>query len=495
MLKQSTEGPAYPETKNGRGVRPGIAHRMEILTKEEIRAIAAASLRVLEQVGVKIEHQPALDLLRSWGADVEENLVRMPASTVEKALDSVPRRVTLHAREPRNNIDLGAGRVHFTNGFGATWIEDRASDGYRQATLADFSALMRLADALEYVDYCLFPVVPQDVPPRMLDIECTAAALNNTSKHVQLSLESAEWVDDVIEMARVVAEPGSPPPVSAGGVPNSPLHYSADVAAKFMSLARFNVPCFIVDGAMAGATAPVTLAGALTLQNAEVLAGVVLNQLAQPGAPVIYGTFTGGFDMRSMKLALGGPEVALISAATAQLAEFYGIPLGYATAGAADSNKGDLQCGIEKVSGLMLAGLAGVEVIHNAIGLLGGGMCTSPAQMVIDNDICRLVSYCLQGLRVDERSLAEEVIASVGPKGQYIAIEHTASEFRQALFLAPLFDRDSIRDRQRMGESVLCTRAELEAKQLIERHHPLPLSNDQKKAIEVVRKMAHSRIA
>jgi trimethylamine--corrinoid protein Co-methyltransferase len=418
-------------------------------------------------------------------------MARIPTRVVEKAIHSAPSKVTLYARNPDQNLYLGEGNVHFTSGFGATWVRDAGTGKVHDATREDLVLFTRLADALEFVHMVLFAVVPQDVPARLLDVICTAEVLQNTSKHVQLSLEKAELIDYTFRIAREVVGKGNPLPISAGGVPNSPLHYSEDVTIKFIRLARENVPCFIVCGSMAGATAPVTLAGALAQQTAEFLAGVVIHQLANPGAPVVCGTFSGGFDMRYTKLSLGGPETTMITCVSQQLCERYGIPLGYATGGMTDSPVSDIQTGAEKMFGVLAAAMSGVDVIHDGVsGMLGAGMLTSLAQLMIDHDMGASVAYLLRGIPVSKDTLAEELIASTGPGGNFMTADHTATEFRKALFLAPMRARNLDPVNTPDHYSQIIVNADKQAKKILSSYKPLSVSDEQRAGISNIVKEA-----
>jgi trimethylamine--corrinoid protein Co-methyltransferase len=452
-------------------------------------------MEILETVGFQCDHTDAIEALRHRGARVDGSRVRLPRPLVESALDSAPAQITLPARDPQYDVELGCGRVHFTNGFGATFIQDPLEGTSQPATLQDLVRFTRLADALENVHYVLFSVVPQDIPARLLDPVCTATVLQNTRKHVQLSLETAEWLEEVVEIGRMLVEPGRPLPFSAGGVPNSPLHYTQDVIAKFMRLAQLNIPCFIVVGAMAGATAPVTLAGALAQQQAEFLAGVAIHQAANPGAPVAYGTFSGAFDMRHTKLIGAGPEAALLTAATQQLANMCGVPVGYATGGIADSPSSDVQAGAEKVFSIFSAALAGVDVIHDAVsGLLGTGMAASLAQMMIDNEICATAAYYLQGIPCDRDSIAAGLIAAVGPGGSYLTEEHTAHNFRQALYMTKLRARNSDPSLPPPTRSGYLEQAAAQAETLLQRHQPPAISVEQAESIATVLEVCQKKL-
>ena len=477
--------PRIGEQERYSGIRPQLHQRMEVLSPADLDKIHNASLRILEEVGVQFDSPEALNLLRKAGADIDDARVRFSASLVESAILSAPAKVTLYARDPAKNLYLGEGNVHFSSGFGATWVRDPDTNTVRPANLEDLRLYTRLADALELVHMVLFAVVPQDVPARMLDVICTAEVLQNTSKHIQLSLEVAELVDFALEIARQFVPKGDPLPISAGGVPNSPLHYSDDVAVKFIRLARADVPCFIVCGAMAGATAPVTLAGLLAQQNAEFLAGAVLHQLANPGAPLIYGTFSAGFDMRYTKMALGGPELSLITCASQQLCDRYHIPLGYATGGVTDSPVSDVQAGIEKTFGVLSAALAGVDVIHDgASGLLGAGMVSSLGQQLVDHDMCASIRYFLQGIPTTAEKLAEDLIISIGPDGNFMLSDHTVAELRKSLFITPMRARNLDPMNTPEQSSYLLDNAGKQAKKILSNHQPLPATQDQRLQID-----------
>ncbi len=471
-------------TKQHSGIPPNYCQRFKMLNENDLDNIHNAALRIIRTTGVQFDSPKALSLLKSVGADIEGANVRIPERIINKAIESAPSKVTLFARDSEKNVYLGEGNIHFTSGFGATWVRDSINEPVREANIDDLINFTRLADALDLVHIVLFAVVPQDISSRMLDVICTAEVLQNTSKHVQLSLESAELMDYVLKIARAVVGNNDPLPISSGGVSNSPLHYSKDVCEKYMRLARENVPCFIVCGSMAGATAPVTLAGMLAQQTAEFLAGLVLHQSANPGAPVVYGTFSGGFDMRYLKMALGGPEVSVITCATQQLCDNYGIPLGYATGGVTDSPVSDIQAGIEKTFGVLSAALAGVDVIHDGVsGLLGGGMLSSLGQQLIDYDMCASIAYFLKGLPVSESLLAEDTVNSVGSGGNFMMTDHTVKEFRESLYITPLRARNLDPLKTQEEQSFILNKAYKEARKIIASHQPNSVGDERKAEI------------
>jgi trimethylamine--corrinoid protein Co-methyltransferase len=342
------------------------------------------------------------------------------------------------------------------------------------ATLDDLRRFTILSDALDNVAYCLFHVRPYEVPTGWHDVYSAAAMLPLTGKHIHFSQDTADHTDLLIRLSEVAADgAGVEGPVfSLGCCPTSPLTYTEDACRKLLKAVPRGIPFLVVSGAMAGGTSPATLAGTLLVQNAEVLAGVVLAQLVQPGAPVIYGTFSGGMDMRSGGFVMGGVELALMQAASAQLCALYQIPLGYGSGGWTDAREPNVQAGLEKAATLWAAALAGVEVIHSAIGgMLGGAEIADYAQMMVDDELCSMVNRALRGIEVSESTLAYDLIRDVGPGGHFLDTPHTARHFRDEHFLPRMLERVTGEIRI---EGILA-RAGERARQILETHQPVQL--------------------
>jgi trimethylamine--corrinoid protein Co-methyltransferase len=421
-----------------------MSQRWQVLRPEEVQHLHDATLRLLSEVGVVFHSEAALDQLRARGAHVNGHTVRFPSSLVERAVASCPSQVTLHGRSPQRDVYLGRGAVHYTSCFGPVRVRRLGEREALPATLDDLRRFTLLADALDNVAYCLFHVRPHEVPAGWHDAYCAATMLKITDKHIHFSQDTAANTDLLIALGEVAAaDAGVEGPVfSMGGCPDSPLVYGEDVCTKLLKAVPRGIPFLIVSGAMAGGTAPATLAGTLLVQNAEVLAGVTLAQLLRPGAPLIYGSFSGGMDMRTGAFVMGGAELALMQAATAQMCELYHIPLGYGSGGWTDAREPNVQAGMEKGCTLLATALAGVEVIHSAIGgMLGAAEIADYAQMIVDDELCSMVNRYLKGIAVSEDTLALDLIREVGPGGQFVDATHTARWLRREHFLPRLLER------------------------------------------------------
>lgn len=475
-----------------KGIRLGIRNLLKVLSSSQIREIHKATMTVLEKVGVVFEEEKALELFGNAGAKVKNDVVRLSQEMVETLLKKCPSKVTLYARNPKKNVHLGANRVHYTNGYGTTFVKDLETGEIREARLDDLRNFTLLGDYLDNVHYILTQVIPQDVPQEAADVFQALTLLKSTEKHVGLSVTKSTYLGQVIELGKLAsamdrAKGGKQKFVfSLGTVPISPLRFSRDGAIRLLKLPQEKIVTRIVSGATNGATSPVSLAGTLAVQNAEIIAGICLVQIVNPGNPTICGTFAGPMDMLRGKQLWAAPESAILNAATAQLCRFYGIPIGYGTGGVADSAALDIQAGIEKTYTLLYTALSGVDVIHDAIGgLLGTAMLSSYEQMLLDDEICNMVNRGLKGMTVSPETLALDLIAEVGHHGNYLSTEHTFRHFREELFLPKFFDRRSFNERGERELQIL-EMARLQAKEILATHRPKPFLPDVEEKMDQV---------
>jgi trimethylamine--corrinoid protein Co-methyltransferase len=472
------------------GTKPLDGRTVQVLAQPDVEAIHETSLRVLEEVGVDFKDETSLKIFRqSTGASVDSSRVRLSRHLVEWAIHASPAKFTLRARNPAYDLPLGEGYIHYTSAFGATFVCNAEKRVYQEATLHDLAAYVRLADKLENVHYVLTPVIPQDIPPAIAEIYAAAVQFNNTGKHVGVGVPDSRYVDVLWEMGNLVAQAAGVdgPIYSLGATVNSPLTYSGDMLPKMVHAARHKIPLRIVSGALAGATAPVTLAGALALQNAELLAGITLCQLVNPGCPIIYGTFVGAADMRSGKWSAAGPETSLVTSVSAQLCHMYDIPLGYGTGGVTDSRVPDVRAGLDKGLTNLAAALCGVEVIHNGVsGLMAGGMAISFEQFIIDNEIARWIDRFLQGIEVNQETLAFEIIQAVGPGGQYLDQEHTVKRFRREHLISRLLSHSNQLEWPTSEAEDLVFQARRQVENMLSDQQPAALDRSTQEAIQSI---------
>jgi trimethylamine--corrinoid protein Co-methyltransferase len=427
--------------------------RYKPLTYEEIQRIHATSLRVFAEVGVEVNLPEARKLFRDAGVEVDEpsRVVKINQGLVEKLLSKAPPVVKLWGRAENGELDceIGGSAVYMATGGTALNVQDPGSKDSRRARLSDVMNMARLVEALDNIHVYMLNVYPNDIPVEDMDVNRFGAALNRTRKHVMGGVYTTEGVRNVIKMAEIIA--GSPdklrerPFISMVTCNISPFKLDERYTRLAMEVARNRIPIVVPAEPLCGATAPVTLAGNLVVQNVDTLTGVMLTQLVSPGTPVLYGCISSISDLRDMKYLSGAVEMGLMNAASAQLAQFYDLPL-YSTAGMSDSKVNDVQAGYESAITNLMVGLAGGNFIHDAAGFLEFCMTASYDKLVIDNEIIGMVMRAVQGIQVNDETLAFDVLKKAGPGGHFVSSRHTRRHMRSEQYQPQLSSREN-RDR------------------------------------------------
>ncbi|SDH70655.1 trimethylamine---corrinoid protein Co-methyltransferase [Desulfosporosinus hippei DSM 8344] len=305
---------------------------LNIFSDNELYDIHSGTLEVLEKTGIKVESKEALEIFAAGGASVnfETRVVKIPPHIVEDAIRSAPNTILLAGRNPKHDIILGGKRVHFINFGEGVSIIDPYTKEYRKTTKQDVANISRFCDAMSEMDAVLRPVAPQDVPAVAAVVHNAEVIFNNTSKHVFIGTEGGKNFKKVLKMAAAIVggeeKLRERPIFSCNVCPTSPLQLVGHCTEVIIEGARAGIAVNVLSMAMAGATSPITLAGSLVTHNAEVLSGIVLSQLTRKGAPVIYGSSTTIMDLRFATAPVGSPELGMINAGVAKLAQFYLLP-------------------------------------------------------------------------------------------------------------------------------------------------------------------------
>lgn len=419
--------------------------QLKILDEGELWEIHCASLEILERVGVAVQDEQARTLLQGVGAKLgHSDLVRFPAKVVQHALDGCAPVVLLHGRGGRPPMRVGADRMYFgTCGYSSSVIDWKSGE-LRRALLSDLEETSRLTEQLEHIDFIMPPISPEDVPVELVDRYQWRSAFLYTTKHVLNQCYGAEGFRDMLGMATDVAggleDLQAEPFVSLLISITSPLTLRRDACEVIIGGGENRIPLFIYAGPMAGATAPSTLAGCLALANAEVLAGIVLAKAVNEDVPVIYASWARTLDMKYGNVSLGAPEFGLLRAATAQLAQMYGLPSGGGGL-LTDSKLPDAQSGYEKLGTAILPALSGLNMISGAAAYAGETVSTLQGY-VIDDEVAGWVKRVVAGFETDDDRLALDLVADQGPGGQFIKEEHTLHYFRKEMWIPSLSDRE-----------------------------------------------------
>ena len=302
------------------------------LTDDELGDIHQATLDVLENTGLFIETDEALEVFDGAGAEIDHHnkIVKIPPRLVEDAIQSAPSKILLAGRDPKHDIELGTGRVHFTNFSEGIEVVDPFNGERRSPVKADLANAAKLVDCLDEIDVCEKAVGSSDMPQEVLPLHNAEAMLTNTTKHCCVGPGSGFLLQKLVQMAGAISggikKFQKRPILSFTTCPVSPLKLINECCEIIIEAAKSRSIINILSMAMAGGTSPVTLAGTLVTHNAEVLGGITLNQLVNKGAPVIYGSSTTAMDLKIGAASVGTPECAIISGAVARLARYYALP-------------------------------------------------------------------------------------------------------------------------------------------------------------------------
>ena len=418
---------------------------LEILTPDEIKKIHDATLWVIEKVGVRFPSKRALDIWASHGAlvDTGKMIVRAKGELIEDALKSCPPVYSLAARDPLQNLLLDGNHVFVgTDGCGVEVI-DLHTGQRRTSSLQDVREIALIADATEEVAFHWVPVSAQDMPTRSRGLHEIKAIWENSTKHVQTeSIYNEYEARAAMEMAELIVggkdNLRKRPVLSLMQCSASPLGHDGGSLDAALVAAEYGIPTGFMTMASNLTTGPATLAGNLVVGNAEVIAGAALIQLAFPGAPVFYAAAQTASDLRTGAYTGGGPEDFLYGAATNVLSNYYNIPLsmGSFATGAKEPN---WQAGVENSLSTFMACIAMSDMLLG-VGFLHGSRIWSFAEMMMDCEIFSIIHKTLQGIIVNDETLALDTIRAVGPSGNFLSQKHTLKNMRN-LFLPQFMDR------------------------------------------------------
>lgn len=408
---------------------------------DEIAAMHDTALRVLEDLGIRILLDEARGLFRQAGALVDEDtgMVRIGREMVADALATAPRSIRLRAADPAHEQVFEPGAALFMAGAGCPNVTD-ALRGRRPGSRESFVETLRLQQSFDVIHMHGPSAEPQDVPIHQRHYALMQEQLTNCAKPLFVYARGRGQVEqsfEMIRLARGLDEAGFRDGVWATTVinSNSPRQLDIPMARGIIDFARAGQLSLITPFCLAGAMAPITVAGALVLQHAEALAGITLAQLARPGAPVAYGGFSSNVDMKSGSPAFGTPEHIRANLGSGQLARFIGLPWRSATGAA--SNAPDAQGATETVNALWAAMLAQATVTVHAAGWLEGGLSFGYEKFILDVEALQTLAELCRPAAADTAALAYDAIAEVAPGGHFFAAAHTMERYQSA-FYAPL---------------------------------------------------------
>jgi trimethylamine--corrinoid protein Co-methyltransferase len=407
---------------------------IDYLSRNDLEKIHQASLGILEKNGIEFFSAEARDILKKGGARVEGEKVFFPPQLVMEQLALAPSQFTLHARNPNNDLTIGGDCTVTAPGYGSPYVMDYESNTRRNATYDDYITFTKLAGHSDNIDVVGGVLVePNNVEDKLRHAKMLQAAVTYTDKCLMGSAMGEKKARETVEMASIVyggIDKIRDKPVLISLInTNSPLEFDARMLDALMVYARNKQPVIIAALAMTGTTSPVTLAGSLVQQCAEILSGIVFAQMVNPGTPVVFGSASSIVDLRTGNLAIGSPEAVQMFSVIAQMARFYDIP---SRGGGAltDAILIDNQSGFESMMVLMNTVLSGTHFILHSAGLLENYMTMSFEKFICDDEMLGMVKSYMQGFQVDDETLAVDPLLSVGSGGNFIAHEHTFTHMK-----------------------------------------------------------------
>lgn len=463
--------------------------KIEVLDRDEVAEIHWRSLNILSRVGVKIDHAEALKMLQSIGAEVDfnKNIAKIPEYIVREALKKAPASVRLYHRDGKQYIELYGWNTYFVVGSAAFYYMDWKTDEIRRPLSKDLADVAKVTDALPNTHIMSTALVPADIPEIVADRWRMYVVIKNCSKPIDTGAFTVEGVPDAAKLiASIVGEEnvGKKPFMIFAACSSPPLKWSSLTTQNLIDCAKYGIPAHIIPMPQTGGTAPATLAGAVVQANAEFLAGMVIAQFTKPGAPIVYSGSPTVFDQRFATSCTGYIEVGLISAATSQLAKFYGVPSASYTI-VSDAKVVDPQASLEPAFGALISVLSGINMAIGS-GMLLEENCISLVKLAIDDDIAGSALRFAKGIYVDVETLAEKLIEEVGPGGLFLKYKHTRDWWRKEHFIPKLLDKKTVDMWRKSGSKTLNTVAREYVEKILKEHSVEPLPPDIERSLDGV---------
>ncbi|MBN1223955.1 MAG: trimethylamine methyltransferase family protein [Candidatus Aminicenantes bacterium] len=477
---------------NQKKINQGInIPRLRVLSEDHTERIHLSSLEVLRRTGVDVKDEKAVQTLKKGGCFVEGERVRIPEWRVEWALRNTPPRVCLCDRNGNPAMFLEENNVYFGTGSDTPLVMDVETGQRRSAVLEDIANVSKTVDYLDEISFVMCSGIASDVNPAISDIHHFEAMVNNTEKPIVFTAWCLENLKTILEMAEVVAgshdKLRNSPFLALYNEPISPLQLADDPTQKLMLMAERSLPVVFTPSVLTGGTGPVTIAGGIVQQNAEMLSGYVLANLINEGVPFIYGGGVIAMDMATSLMSYASPEFMLAMSGMADMARHYRLPL-FTYAGCSDSNLYDQQASLESALWILMSSLSGGNLVHD-VGYINNGLTMSLEQLIVSNEVIGMVRRITRGFEINEETLALDLIDRVGPGGEYLTSTHTLKHFKENWF-PDLISRKPFEKWVDEGKKDLGIRANERARHILENHTPKALDEE---ITQKLRKIVGSR--
>jgi trimethylamine--corrinoid protein Co-methyltransferase len=462
-------------SKRSKGERTGRISlpSFRLLAPEDLEKIDKTGRSILERIGIKVLDNTFLNKLREAGArvDYSNQRVYFEKDLLDEVVGHAPSSFVLYSRDGKNDLHLGNGNVYFGNGGRVFRILDTETGEYRLTKLVDVANTATLVQYLDNLQFYIIACQAHDLKPVNYHLLDFYYAMNHTTKHVMGGCTDLHGAMQTWKVASIIAggedKLRERPFISVITNPISPLTIGANTLEILRFCTNSGIPVTCASAPIAGATSPATLAGTLSQMHAEALAGVAITQMFAPRAKVLYGAVPTAMDLRKMDITLGSAEMAMLNACAVQLAKLYDLPI-YASAGVTEAKRSDIQAGFEKIVSCLTVALTGADYIHLAAGLLDSANSISYEQFVIDNDMIGMVNRILSGIKVNEDTMAFDVIERVGPGGNFVAEDHTIEHMSEEFFYPNLGVRCNFDVWEGLGRPDMLSQASMKVREILE---------------------------
>jgi len=470
---------------------------LQVLTESQIRRLIAAAMEILERTGVVYLDDEAVATMKKAGCYVNGNRVRIPFKLVEKALQTVPRKVTLcNSRSGKRVMEMEGGNGYFGTGSDTPFFIDPYTQNRIPTSKKTVQMAAKVIDALPNLDFVMSLGIVQDVHQLVYDRHQFEAMVLNTSKPIVITAIDVAGYGDIIEMCELIAggeeELRNNPFLTLYAEPISPLQHPGDSAQKLMLAAKKSLPVVYTPCIMAGGTVPTTLAGAMATGLSESLSGLVLNQQTNEGSPFIMGGVFTVMDMKTTIFSYGAPEFDLMMAALADISNYLDIPM-FGTCGCTDSKIVDEQALIEGAISILLTAQGGANLNHD-VGYIEHGNCASLEYLAICDDLIGFARKIVNGIEVTPETLALDVVDRVGPGGNFLADEHTMKNFKKETWYPRLFERKFYENWVSDGKKTLLERSNERVIDILENYEPEPLPQGVRQKMKEIIARAEKKI-
>lgn len=465
--------------------------KLNMLSNDVVDQIIREGFELLEDPGIQIHNEEALDLLAKAGANVnrETQIARIPESLARRALETCPSEFYLYNLDGEAVVHYGGDSVQFDPGSAALMILDSDTQRQRQPDTEDFVRFVQLVEMLPQLDAQSTAMVPADVPLEIGDVYRLYLALNYMTKPIVTGAFRTDtwWTMRDLLIAVVGSEEAlAAKPIAIFDVcPSPPLKWSNLTCQNMIDCARSGIPSELVSMPLAGATSPVTLAGAVVQHTAECLSGVTICQLAQEGAPIVWGGSPAAFDMRQGTTPMGAVGTWMIDCAYTQVGKALNMPT-HAYLGMSDAKVVDAQCGLESAGGALLAALAGVNMVSGA-GMMAFENCQSYEKLVIDAEIIGMAKRLIAGIEMRDDPIATTLMQAMGHEPTFISDDHTFQWFREEFYIpSHVIDRQVPEAWERAGAKTTWERARERVTDLLSAYEAKPLPEEVREKLRAI---------